>query len=232
MKIIVIGLGYFGKSLAVRLSEVGHEVICVDNRMSNIDSVKDSVSASFVLDATDEGSLSTLPVTETDLCIVTIGEDLGASVRAIALLKKLGARHIFVRASDPVHRSIVEAFHVDRIVMPEDDSARDFVSQLQLTPKAKTFTVSKGHGIFRFEIPENMIGKTIKQSGVQSKFGLKVICLIKAGETTNDVGVQAVEYVTEDNPSEETIMQQGDILVCYGEEKEFKKLASDGFRAR
>ena len=232
MKIIVIGLGYFGKSLAVRLSEVGHEVICIDNRMSNIDSVKDSVSASFVLDATDEGSLSTLPVTETDLCIVTIGEDLGASVRAIALLKKLGARHIFVRASDPVHRSIVEAFHVDRIVMPEDDSARDFVSQLQLTPKAKTFTVSKGHGIFRFEIPENMIGKTIKQSGVQSKFGLKVICLIKAGETTNDVGVQAVEYVTEDNPSEETVMQQGDILVCYGEEKEFKKLASDGFRAR
>lgn len=227
MKIIVIGLGYFGKSLAVRLSEVGHEVICVDNRMSNIDSVKDSVSAAFVFDATDEGSLSTLPITETDLCIVTIGEDLGASVRAIALLKKLGARHIFVRASDPVHRSIVEAFHVDRIVMPEDDSARDFVSQLQFTPKAKTFPVSKGHSVFRFEIPENMIGKTIGQSGIQSKFGLRVICLIKAGTTTNDVGVQAVEYVTEDNPSEESVLQKGDILVCYGNGKDFNRLAAD-----
>lgn len=227
MKIIVIGLGYFGKGVAVRLSEVGHEVICVDNRMGNIDAVKDSVSATFVFDATDEGSLSTLPIAETDLCIVTIGEDLGASVRIIALLKKLGAAHIFVRASDPVHRSIVEAFHVDRIVMPEDDSARDFVAQLQFTSKAKTFAVSKGYGVFRFEVPEKMVGKTIKESGVQSDFGLQVLCLIKAGETTNDVGIQAVDYVTENNPSEESVLQKGDILVCYGAEKGFKKLAAN-----
>ena len=102
--------------------------------MSNIESIEDSVSAAFALDATDMNALSSIPVKEADICIVAIGEDLGASVRAIALLKKLGARHIFARASDPVHRSIVEAFNVDRIIMPEDDSAREFVAQLQLNP--------------------------------------------------------------------------------------------------
>lgn len=224
MKIVVIGLGYYGKSVAERLSEAGHEVICVDNRMSNIESIKDRVSAAFAFDATDMDALSSIPVKETDLCIVTIGEDLGASIRTIALLKKLGARHIFARASDPVHRSIVDAFNVDRIIMPEDDSARDFVAQLQLNPNVKTFNVVKGVGVFRFPVPGSFVGKSIGDTGLQSKYGLSAIALVRAAKTVNDIGVTTADMVPENNLSPDTILNEGDELVCYGPEKGLLKL--------
>lgn len=226
MKIIVIGLGYYGKSVATRLSMVGHEVICIDNRMNNIDAVKDSVSAAFALDSTDMLALSSVPVKEADLCIVTIGEDLGASIRTIALLKKLGAKHIFARASDPVHRSIVEAFDVDRIITPEDDSAREFVAKLQLDTDAQVFNVANGMGVFRFSVPGCMVGKTIRESGLSSKFGLSVICRIRPDKTVNDIGISKVGFVAEPNSSEDTILEEGDVVVCYGSEKGFFKLSS------
>lgn len=226
MKIIVIGLGYFGKSVAERLSEVGHEVICIDNRMSNIESIKDSVSAAFVMDATDIVALSCVPVKDADMCMVTIGEDLGASVRTVALLKKLGAKHIFARASDPVHRSIMDAFNVDRIIMPEDDSAKEFVSQLQFSPQVRVSNVANGTGIFRFPVPDSMVGKSLKDAALQSRFGLSVICLVRADQTVNDVGIMSVGFVPDDNISEDTILDDGDFLVCYGSERGFFKLSS------
>lgn len=225
MKIIVIGLGYYGKSVAERLAEVGHEIICVDNRMSNIEAIKDKVSAAFALDATDINSLSSIPVKEADLCLVTIGEDLDASVRTIALLKKLGARHIFARASDPVHRSIVDAFNVDRIIMPEDDSARDFVAQLQFNPEIRTFNIAKDTGVFKFRVPESMAGKTVGEAELQSRFGLSVICVVKAGHSVNDVGIMATELVPDNNVSDGTVLEKGDFLVCYGSEKGLLKLS-------
>ena len=225
MKIIVIGLGYFGKSVAERLSEVGHEVICIDNRMSNVESIKDKVSAAFMMDATDVVALSSVPIKDSDMCLVTIGEDLGASVRTIAMLKKLGAKHIFARASDPVHRSIVDAFNIDRIIMPEDDSAKEFVSQLQFSPQVRVFNVANGIGIFRFPVPDSMVGKTLKDAALQSRFGLSVICVVKADQTVNDVGILSVGLVPENDISEDTIINDGDILICYGSEKGFLKLA-------
>lgn len=224
MKIVVIGLGYYGKSVATRLSEAGHEVICVDNKMSNVESIKDSVSAAFAFDATDIDALSSIPVKETDLCIVTIGEDLGASIRIIALLKKLGARHIFARASDPVHRSIVDAFNVDRTIMPEDDSARDFVAQLQLNSSVKTLSVAKGVGVFKFAIPKSFVGKFIGDVGLQSKYGLSVIALVRANKTKNDIGISTTNMVPETDLLPNAILNEGDELVCYGTEKGLLKL--------
>ena len=224
MKIIVIGLGYYGKSVAERLSEAGHEVICVDNRMSNIEAIKDSVSAAFTFDATDMNALSSIPVKEADLCIVTIGEDLGASVRTIALLKKLGARHIFARASDPVHHLIVDAFNVDRIIMPEDDSARDFVAQMQLVPSVKTFSVAKGVGVYKFPVPVSFVGKSIGDTALQSKYGLSAIALLRADKSVNDIGISTKDMVPEDDISSDTVLNEGDELVCYGPEKGLLKL--------
>ena len=226
MKIIVIGLGYYGKSVAVRLAEAGHEVICVDNRMGNIESIKDSVSAAFVFDSTDMLALSSIPVAEADLCIVTIGEDLGASVRTVALLKKLGAAKIYVRASDPVHRSVVDAFNVDRIIMPEDDSARDFVAQLQLNSEVRIMGVAKGAGVFRFHVPACIAGRTLKEAALPEKYGLSVITVLRADKSVNDVGIQTSGFVPDDNFKEDAVLDSADVLVCYGSEKGYFKLVS------
>ena len=50
--------------------------------------------------------------------VVAIGQNLGASVRVVALLKKLGVQHIYARAIDYVHKNILQAFDIDKIIIP------------------------------------------------------------------------------------------------------------------
>ena len=88
MKYIIIGLGNYGHVLAEELSALGHEIIGADISESRVDSIKDKVATAFVIDATDEQSLSVLPLNSVDIVVVAIGENFGASVRVVALLKQ------------------------------------------------------------------------------------------------------------------------------------------------
>ena len=88
MKYIIIGLGNYGHVLAEELSALGHEIIGADISESRVDSIKDKVATAFVIDATDEQSLSVLPLNSVDIVIVAIGENFGASIRVVALLKQ------------------------------------------------------------------------------------------------------------------------------------------------
>lgn len=119
MRYLIIGLGIYGSNLALDLTKMGHEVIGADNRESIVESIKDSISTAYIIDSTDAASLQMLPLKNVDIVIVAIGENFGASVRTVALLKSLGVEHIYARAIDKLHESILEGFRVDRIITPE-----------------------------------------------------------------------------------------------------------------
>lgn len=104
MKYLIIGLGHYGATLAMELTAMGHEVVGADGNGLHVDSVKDRMAASFVLDATDEMALSVLPLKSVDAVIVAIGDNFGASVRIVSLLKKLKVKRIYARAVDEVHK--------------------------------------------------------------------------------------------------------------------------------
>ena len=88
MKYIVIGLNNYGSVLAEELSALGHEVIGADINASRADCLKDKIAATFVIDATDEQALSVLPLNTVDVVIVSVGKNLGVSIRTVALLKQ------------------------------------------------------------------------------------------------------------------------------------------------
>lgn len=108
MKYIIIGLGNYGRVLAEELSALGHEIIGADISESRVDSIKDKVATAFVIDATDEQALSVLPLNSVDIVIVAIGENFGASVRVVALLKQKKVAHIYARAIDMVHKACLK----------------------------------------------------------------------------------------------------------------------------
>lgn len=126
MKYLIIGLGHYGATLAMELTAMGHEVVGADGNGLHVDSVKDRMAASFVLDATDEMALSVLPLKSVDAVIVAIGDNFGASVRIVSLLKKLKVKRIYARAVDEVHKGVLEAFSIDRILTPEQDACGTF----------------------------------------------------------------------------------------------------------
>ena len=132
MKFIVIGLGYFGATLATRLTEQGHEVIGIDNRYERIDELKNQITSVMEMEATNENALKTLPLNDTDAVIVAIGEDIGSSILSLSILKKLGVKNIIGRIISPIHKNILNQIGIENTVHPESQTAVLISLQLQI----------------------------------------------------------------------------------------------------
>ena len=113
MKFIIVGLGNFGSSLAIQLTQMGHEIIGVDHNMDKVQNFKDSISHTICMNTTDITAVRNLPIRETDVVIVAIGEDEGANILTTALMKQLKARRLISRAVSSLHKTVLEAMQVD-----------------------------------------------------------------------------------------------------------------------
>ena len=172
MKYIIIGLGNYGGVLAEELSVLGHEVIGVDTNEHRVDVLKDKIATSFIIDATDEQSLSVLPLKDVDVVIVAIGENFGASVRVVALLKKKGVKHIYARAVDDVHKTVLEAFNLDSILTPEKEAARSLVRLLDLHVNVESFQIDEEHYVMKFKLPSCFVGYKVSDLSLETEFSI------------------------------------------------------------
>ena len=209
MKYIIIGLGNYGRVLAEELSALGHEIIGADISESRVDSIKDKVATAFVIDATDEQALSVLPLNSVDIVIVAIGENFGASVRVVALLKQKKVAHIYARAIDMVHKAVLEAFSLEKILTPEEDAARSLVQLLE-------------YYVVKFTVPKKFVGYFVNELNLDEEFHLKLIGLKRADKVTNCLGISLMElHVKNELPGDEKV-EEGDELVCYGKYRDFQ----------
>ena len=179
--------------LAEELSALGHEVIGADVSAGRVDSLKEKIATAFVIDATDEQALSVLPLNSVDVVIVAIGENFGASIRVVALLKQKKVQHIYARAIDAVHRSVLEAFELERILTPEEDAARGLVQLLEFGADMETFRVAPDYYVVKFTVPDKFIGYYANELNLDKEFGLKMLALKRAETLKNCLGVSYVE---------------------------------------
>ena len=112
MKYIIIGLGNFGSSLAMKLTNQGNEVIGVDNSLSKVEAMKDRISYTICMDATDQYTMTGLPMKDSDIVIVAIGEDQGANIMATAILKNMNVKRLISRAINPMHENVLRAMGI------------------------------------------------------------------------------------------------------------------------
>ncbi|HOF89695.1 MAG TPA: NAD-binding protein, partial [Armatimonadota bacterium] len=80
LSILVIGLGYFGESLALELAHLGHEVVGVDTNADIVQRTAPHLNGAMELDATNIEALTSLEIASFDVCIVGRGSDLEESV--------------------------------------------------------------------------------------------------------------------------------------------------------
>lgn len=124
MKYLVIGLGNFGSTLACTLTDMGHDVIGVDNQEYHIEEIKDRISVAYIMDATDKTALRSLPLYDIDCAVVAIGQSMDCSLRAVAALKELKIPLIYARALDLTHCSILKSMNIKKIFIPECFAAK------------------------------------------------------------------------------------------------------------
>ena len=158
MRFLIIGLGIYGENLARDLTDMGHQVIGADRSQSHVDALKDYISTVYLIDSTEQAQLEVLPLRNVDLVIVAIGENFGASIKTVALLRQAGVKHIYARAIDKLHEAILASFEIDRIITPEQRAAADLSHELELGSAMQTLPVDGDHAVVNFAATEYLLG--------------------------------------------------------------------------
>lgn len=215
MKYIIIGLGIYGENLARNLTASGNEVIGADIRRSNVEMLKNDISAVYIIDSTDMNQLSVLPLRNVDLVIVAIGENFGASIKTVALLKSAGVGHIYARAIDDIHRSILESFEIDRILTPEQRAAADLTAEMELGEAAVSLRIDSDRVVAQLGAPDHLIGITYAE--LSSHLGSDDITLIAAARgvsRSNILGIRRSTFAPLPYKPDTTVERGDTVTVC------------------
>lgn len=130
MKVAVVGMSLFGRSLAIDLARAGVEVIAIDLRLEKVESVRDEVGLAVCLDATDERALRSQGVHEVDVLVASIGNDFEANQLLVMLAKELGIGRVVARAPSPRHAQILRRLGADDVILPEVEAAERAAKEL------------------------------------------------------------------------------------------------------
>ena len=121
--ILLIGLGRYGRHIAKKLHELGHEVLGVDRNEEKVDLALPWLTRGLIADSTKLSFLESLSVRSFDLCIVAIGDDFQSSLETTSLLKDMGARMVVARAAKGLHEKFLLRNGADQVVYPEKQLA-------------------------------------------------------------------------------------------------------------
>lgn len=223
-KYIIIGLGNFGASLAVKLTENGNEVIGVDKKMTLVDFYKEKITHTICLDATDEYTVNGLPLKDTDIVIVAIGENQGTNIMVTALLKNLKVKRVISRAIDVLHEKVLHAIGVDEIVHPEEETADRWAKKLCMRNVVDSFELSNDYSIIETKVPEELVGKSIGEVNFRKNYNLLILTTMKVNDTESSLGTDK-KTIVKGMATQDTVLEKDDILVIYGSNKNINKFA-------
>ncbi|RMG72523.1 MAG: TrkA family potassium uptake protein [Bacteroidetes bacterium] len=219
MKYIIIGLGSFGSELARTLTGMGHEVVGVDRHMSKVEKLKDELTHTICLDATDQEAVDMIPHRDCDIVIVAIGEDEGASILATALMKQVGVKRLLSRAISPLHQSVLEAMGITEILHPEREAAERLSRRLHLKGVIDAFQLDANYQILEVEVPAYLVGQTVAESRLRSRYELNVVTVIKADtRQTRWARPQVLGVVKPD-----TVFGDQDRVVVFGHTRDLER---------
>lgn len=226
MKVLVFGIGNFGASLAVQMSEMGHEVIALDKNPDKVELIKDKVTHTICLDSTNLVAMRSLPLRDTDVAIVAIGENEGASILTTANLKTLGVGRVISRAISSTHETVLEAMGIQEILHPEQDAAERLSKKLNLKTAIESFDLDQNHSVVELELPRRFVGKTVMDIDLRKNHNLNIVTIIRKKLRRNMLGINRVTYVSEGVVKPGTAFEEGDILVVFGANSDIKDLCS------
>ena len=208
--ILLIGLGRFGKHIAMKLHELNHEVMAIDKQEERVEDVLPYVTNAQIGDSMNEAFLRSLGVGNYDVCIVAIGNDFQSSLETTSLLKELGAKMVVSRAARDVHAKFLLRNGADEIVYPEKQLATWTAIRYSSDHILDYIELSDSCSIFEVSVPKNWIGKTIGEIDIRKKYNINIIAIKTNGK------INAVI-------TPETMLSQNMSLLVLGEYKFIKK---------
>ncbi|MBR8744623.1 TrkA family potassium uptake protein [Nocardiopsis sp. MG754419] len=210
-RVLVIGLGRFGSSLALELVRQGWEVLGMDSNPRLIQTYADALTHTVIADATDEEALRQVGAHQFERAVVAIGSHLEESILATSLLVDLGVDSIWAKATSRRHGRILEQVGADHVVLPEHDMG-ERVAHLLSGRMLDYKEVEQGFALGKTLAPPSLSGRTLRETRVRQKFGITVVAVKRVGSSFT--------YATE-----ETVLHKGDVILVAGRADDVERFA-------
>ncbi len=209
---VVIGCGRFGQSVAIKLAELGAEVMVVDENEEVIQSIADKVTYAVQADATDENAIKALGIRNFDVAIVTIGSDIQSSILVTLMVKELGIKHIISKAQNPSHAKVLYKIGANRVVFPEKEMGVKIAKSLLTTNVLELIDLALDYSILELRMKEEWIGKSLVDINMRRLYAVSVIAVKRGDEL--DINIEP-----------DRVLNSDDVLVVLGNNKDLERLS-------
>ncbi|MFC7329822.1 potassium channel family protein [Marinactinospora rubrisoli] len=210
-RVLVIGLGRFGSSLALELVSRGWEVLGVDSNARLVQAYADSLTHTVIADSTDDEALRQLGAPEFTRAVVAIGTHLEESILTTSLLVDMGVPDIWAKAISRRHGRILQQIGAHHVVLPEHDMG-ERVAHLVSGRMLDFVEIEENFALGKTRAPREIIGRRLGETRIRSHHGITVVCIKRHGEQFT--------YATAD-----TVPQKGDIVIVAGKTDNVEKFA-------
>lgn len=208
---LVIGLGRFGMSLALRLREQGHEVLGIDCRDEKVQAAAEFLTQAVAGDARDPEVLRTVGARNFDCAVVAFSSDVGDSALITLNLKEQGVVRVVSKAGSAVHRKVLEKIGADQVVFPEQEMALRLAHSLSNGDILNFIELSDEYSMVEQKVPQSWAEHSIVELNIRAKHRLTVIGVRRDGGMTI-------------SPGRDFVFQNGDCMVVLGRNEDIRGL--------
>ena len=213
--ICVIGLGQFGSELAVALAPHA-EVLAIDTDPAKVNALADRVQRALILDARDHHSLASVVTADFDEAIISLGENLEASVLATLHCQRIGVRHIRAKAISHDHADILHAVGAADVIFPERESARRVARQIQNPNLLDFLPMETEYRVMEVAPPQAFIGKSLKELRLRNAFDVLVVAI-------KELVPERFDFL----PPPDFVIKPSDILVLVGKPDDIVRISDE-----
>ena len=208
--VLLIGLGFFGRSIAEKLNELRHQVMAVDRDEARVNEILPLVTGARIGDCTSPSFLRSLGIDNYDVCFVTIGEDFKSSLETTLLLKRLGARKVISRAEQEIHRELLLRNGADAVICPEKQLASWAALRYTTDHILDFIALDSEYSIYDLSVPEDWQGKTVGWLDIRKKHALNLLAVRENGSSAVAV-------------TSDTVLRKNQTLLVLGKWKDVQK---------
>ena len=180
--ILLIGLGRFGKHIAMQLNVLGHQVMAVDHNEQRVNDTLPIVTNAQIGDSTNEEFLNSLGIGNYDVCIVAIGNDFQSSLETTSLLKEHGAKLVVSRAERDVHAKFLLRNGADEVVYSEKQMAKWTAIRYSADHILDYIELDDSHAILEVSVPKAWIGMSVGQIDIRKKYNINIMAVKQNGK--------------------------------------------------
>lgn len=216
MRIAVIGLGKFGRSIIEELSRLDHEVLGIDLREELVEKIKDIATFAVIADASSDQVIRELSLETMDLIVVAIGKGFENSMMVTTRLKQLKGPKLFVRSISDLHGQLLEMTGVHGVLSVEKLAADQLAHQFDHQEFVRHIVIGHEHAVAEVIVPEEFIGRTLQDTELRSRHRLNLITVLTPHGQGGEESREALKSI----PTPDLVFARRQILVLYGHERD------------